>query len=947
MKPGDYRIHPCHGSGLPKGLPKGRGVCSDALAPEPDLVRWNPVTIGWFLLLLSVLLLALLRATPVRAAGVVGTGTPESCTEAALEAALTGGGAVTFNCGPRDATITVTSTKTITQNTSLNGARRITISADDAVLVFRVEGAALSLANLTLAHGKGDRGGGVFNDGTLTVTWCTFSDNYANEGAAIYNNEGRTVTVTNTTFSTNGAAASAGAILNASGSVTVKGSTFSGNTSTVAGAIANFGGTLMVTESTFSANNVSTAAGAILSAGNPFGRASMTVVNSTFSGNSANQGGAVVNVDGDLIITNCTFAGNTGEPGAIDNSGQTATATITNSIVTDSTDSKCAGVITDGGHNLQWPGTDCGATIAALDPMLDPDGLQDNGGPTPTVALVAGSPAIGAGDPEVCANPPVNGVDQRGYPRPSESTTNCSIGAYEHNSPSLPPKVVGTGTPESCTEAALEAALPGDGLITFDCGPEPVTIRLGGGAVYGTVTMDGGGLVTLSGGNTQRLFRVYDSAILTLRNVTIANGNTGVVGGAAILNRGARIIVINSTLRDNVAAGPGAGILNYDGQVMLNRSTASGNSSGEGGAAIYNSGGTLTVINSTVSGNHAQLGGAILNDTDGTVTLINATLAANDATTIANNAGTVSLTNSIIAVSGGQACSGPITDGGHNVQWPGTDCGATMASVDPLLVPAGLEDNGGATQTIALLAGSPAIDGGDREACADPPVNGVDQRGYVRPGTGYANCSIGAYEHDSPGPSPSCVGDCYGDDEVTVAELITMVSITLGSVNVAACHNGDANVDGDITVDEIITAVNRALRGCGVPDVSGTRRRDEVVIRSSTCDAAVTARVQDSIDAGNWNCTYEILQSGQDLTLTESCPDGTDTFFGTVDGLGRVTSVRSEQETEDTCTVTTTSRFEVDASASSSTGVGRLRFKFSAGCAFSDCEMVVESRFVE
>lgn len=89
------------------------------------------------------------------------------------------------------------------------------------MLAFRVEGAALSLANLTVAHGNGDRGGGVANDGTLTVTWCTFSDNYANEGAAIYNNEGRTVTATNTTFSANNAGASAGAIHNASGSVTV------------------------------------------------------------------------------------------------------------------------------------------------------------------------------------------------------------------------------------------------------------------------------------------------------------------------------------------------------------------------------------------------------------------------------------------------------------------------------------------------------------------------------------------------------------------------------------------------------------------------------------------------------------------------------------------------------------------------------------------------------
>ena len=56
--------------------------------------------------------------------------------------------------------------------------------------------------------------------------------------------------------------------------------------------------------------------------------------------------------------------------------------------------------------------------IVGLDPLLDPAGLKDNGGPTQTIALLPGSPAINAGDPDVCANPPVNGVDQRGYARP-------------------------------------------------------------------------------------------------------------------------------------------------------------------------------------------------------------------------------------------------------------------------------------------------------------------------------------------------------------------------------------------------------------------------------------------------------------------------------------------------------------------------------------------------
>jgi hypothetical protein len=63
------------------------------------------------------------------------------------------------------------------------------------------------------------------------------------------------------------------------------------------------------------------------------------------------------------------------------------------------------------------------------------------------------------------------------------------------------------------------------------------------------------------------------------------------------------------------------------------------------------------------------------------------------------------------------------------------------------------------------------------------------------------------------GPA-SCVGNCNGDSEVTVDELITMVNIALGNAQVAACVPGDANGDGEITINEIVSAVNGALNGC-------------------------------------------------------------------------------------------------------------------------------------
>lgn len=61
---------------------------------------------------------------------------------------------------------------------------------------------------------------------------------------------------------------------------------------------------------------------------------------------------------------------------------------------------------------------------------------------------------------------------------------------------------------------------------------------------------------------------------------------------------------------------------------------------------------------------------------------------------------------------------------------------------------------------------------------------------------------------------PPCIGDCGGDGQVTVDEILTMVDIALGTAAISTCDAGDANQDRSITVDEILTAVNNALNGC-------------------------------------------------------------------------------------------------------------------------------------
>ena len=99
--------------------------------------------------------------------------------------------------------------------------------------------------------------------------------------------------------------------------------------------------------------------------------------------------------------------------------------TVQNSIIANSSSGgNCAGGITDEGGNISYPDQTCPGLN--VDPKLDPQGLRDNGGPTKTIALLPGSPAIDAG---VSCPPPA--TDQRGYLRPAGSA--CDIGAYEYN----------------------------------------------------------------------------------------------------------------------------------------------------------------------------------------------------------------------------------------------------------------------------------------------------------------------------------------------------------------------------------------------------------------------------------------------------------------------------------------------------------------------------------
>jgi hypothetical protein len=198
----------------------------------------------------------------------------------------------------------------------------------------------------------------------------------------------------------------------------------------------------------------------------------------------------------------------------------------------------------------------------------------------------------------------------------------------------------------------------------------------------------------------------------------------------------------NVTVRGN-SASTGGGIFNY-GTVTINNSTISGNSTDGAGGGISNSG-TVTLTNSTVAGNSADSipgGGGIWND--GVVTLNNSTVSGNSANfgDIVNRdggfespTGMLFTGNTIIyTVSGGIVYSN-----GHNlIGGDGGDIHFVASDIftDNLLL-GPLQNNGGPTQTMALLAGSPALNAGDPAQLGVP-----DQRGVVRSG----GVNIGAYQ---------------------------------------------------------------------------------------------------------------------------------------------------------------------------------------------------------
>lgn len=291
--------------------------------------------------------------------------------------------------------------------------------------------AQVTLSKVTIQNGFAQNGAGISNVGTLTISDTTVSRNTAGCGALPFGE------------------ISGGGIFNA-GELTINNSSISGNKVTASpcgglnrgGGIDN-SGNLRINNSTVSGN---TTQGPLAWGGGVYNVGTLVINSSTFTGNSAQSsvnndvcGGGVCN-RGTLVINSSTVAQNSANSasagGGIWTSG---TATLQNSIVADSPNGgDCAGTMTSKGYNLSSDGT-CNfngpGDLNNIDPNLGP--LQNNGGPTQTRALLTGSPAIDAGNPNGCTdgNGHLLKTDQRGKARPDkEDTGGCDMGAFERQS---------------------------------------------------------------------------------------------------------------------------------------------------------------------------------------------------------------------------------------------------------------------------------------------------------------------------------------------------------------------------------------------------------------------------------------------------------------------------------------------------------------------------------
>jgi CSLREA domain-containing protein len=908
-----------------------------------------------------------------------------------------------------------------------NGAR-IQRSSAPGIPLFRIlevgSGARLDCSGLTIANGKlsgsavpNSVGGGIYFSGeALNLTGCTITANSAASGAGIYTTGAILLTSCSVTENICPATGEGGGIWN-NGQLTLVDSWLNLNTAGSGGGIWNLAQATL-RNSTVS-NNSAVNGGGIenLSTG------SLTLLGCTLSRNTASErGGALINISGAMEIRCTTFAFNSapdglhGGAGAIQyNSGNINDPAIilSNNIFQQGMSgpnfATAGGPIVSQGHNLSSDGAGASGSSTGPGGLLNAFGdirntnanlgpLQNNGGSTLTHAPVFPSAAIDSGDDSVLGAPLGLTTDQRGTGFARLRGPHVDVGALESGVALVVTTIDdhddGSCTAADCTlrEAITAANTAGSADVSFSPGLTG-TVQLSSALpnVSANLLLQGPGpnllAVRRNSGGDYRIFTISNGSItgpvVSLQGITISNGRAEQnESGGGIYNGTGSLTLQQCAVVGNHTANFGGGIVNSEGTLYLEGCTVAGNAARDGGGIasvntlqrerrsyFYNStisgntaeggngGGIYStaqnsgsiadslLVNCTLSGNSAMplgfnggTGGAIFN---GGSSSGNASLSLDDCTVAGNSApntggiynnnftatAAVALQNTILkngATGGNLLSSGQINSLGHNladdVTGDATNTGtgpggylnapSDIRNTDPLLGP--LQDNGGLTFTRALLMGSAAINAGE-----DTVDSEIDQRGYLLVGTN----DIGAFEFGAAVPS------------IPILSAVSRkVHGTAGSFDInlpqsgplgIECRSGGAGGNHQL----IVTFANPvSVGGVSVTSINGLAHATKSVSAN-----VVTINLSGVANAQALMITLSDVNNGETIGTT-AIPMGV--LFGDTTGNGAVSSSDISQTKLASGQAITNARFRNDFNLSGSINASDVSaVKLSSGTA--------------
>ena len=500
-----------------------------------------------------------------------------------------------------------------------------TISAEDLGRIFSIgEGFTVTLTNATLINGKADKGGAIYNDGSLTLSDVKLSDNAADSyGGAVFNN-GHLV-VSDSVFDSNdivnrGSASvdyGGAAIYNwYDGVLTVSGSNFTNNIKNykngdrLVGAIATIGDAT-ISDSYF-VNNTGRWGGAIsasgyLLAGDDVN--TLTVSGSTFKENGGLYGAGIFVWGSDFTVSDCVFDKNTasgkGNMTPNNNNGAAIEVTDTNKAI--------AGIITGSkftNNKAQYGGAIdiCEGNIKITDSEFVNNSADVEGGAI-DINTVNGNPEVSISDSKF-----INNSASYGGAIVNVKDLTVRNTEFVNNTPDAIFNYVGFGGNldlgiENFTDLQNAIGLV-TGTLTLNQNvvmtDDEAANFVNGVIINKNIRIDGKGH-TIDAKNLGRIFKINNWCDVTLTNVTLTNGNATV--GGAIYNFG-NLDLVHVNFVNNTAKYGGA-IMNYAYGLVLDDSTFVNNTAKIGGA-IYNSADCFVVGNSTFANNTATSNGGVI-----------------------------------------------------------------------------------------------------------------------------------------------------------------------------------------------------------------------------------------------------------------------------------------------------------------------------------------------